>query len=53
MQIWEDADACPNQFLRTPPSLYIRSVQVAAGSTWRHNDWLKAQNLINQYLEVH
>lgn len=53
MQIWVDADACPNvikeilyraaqrkqtamtlvanQALRTPPSQYIRSVQVAAG----------------------
>ena len=53
MQIWVDADACPNvikeilfraaerlqirttlvanQFVRTPPSLYIKSVQVAAG----------------------
>ena len=53
MQIWVDADACPNvikeilfraaerlrirttlvanQPLRTPPSLYIKSVQVAAG----------------------
>ncbi len=53
MQIWVDADACPNvikeilfrsaerlqirtvlvanQFLRTPPSLYIKNVQVAAG----------------------
>ena len=53
MQIWVDADACPNvikeilfraaerlqirttlvvnQFVRIPPSLYIKSVQVAAG----------------------
>jgi len=53
MQIWVDADACPNvikeilfraaermqirttlvanQFVRTPPSLYIKSIQVAAG----------------------
>ena len=53
MQIWVDADACPNpvkeilfraaerrevavtlvanQFLRTPPSRYIRAVQVAPG----------------------
>jgi uncharacterized protein YaiI (UPF0178 family) len=53
MQIWVDADACPNpvkeilfraaerrkvaltlvanQFLRTPPSRFIRAVQVAAG----------------------
>ena len=53
MQIWVDADACPNvikeilfraaerlriplilvanKFLRTPPSSYIRSIQVGAG----------------------
>jgi hypothetical protein len=53
MQIWVDADACPNvikeilfraadrmqirttlvanQFVRTPPSLYIKSIQVAPG----------------------
>jgi hypothetical protein len=53
MQIWVDADACPNvikdilfraaeraqipmtlvanQFVRTPPSRYIKSIQVAAG----------------------
>ena len=60
MQIWVDADACPNvikevlfraadrtaitvtlvanQPLRTPPSKYIRSLQVAAGFDVADND---------------
>ncbi len=64
MQIWVDADACPNpvkeilfraaerrevplvlvanQFLRTPPSRYIRAVQVAAGFDIADNHIVKS-----------
>ncbi|AWH89634.1 YaiI/YqxD family protein [Limnobaculum parvum] len=63
MQIWVDADACPNvikevlfraadrahvmvtlvanQFIKTPPSPYIRSMQVASGFDVADNEIVK------------
>ncbi|QBH97956.1 YaiI/YqxD family protein [Limnobaculum zhutongyuii] len=63
MQIWVDADACPNvikevlfraadraqvmvtlvanQYIKTPPSPYIRSMQVAAGFDVADNEIVK------------